>query len=109
MGVLDLTRSIRRESRRYLWTIWRPGSRHAKAQRSEAFAQYALFETIQVLRAGRTVVLISYRFSTVRSADGILVLHEGGVVEQGSHAQLMLAGGRYARMYSLQSRAYIGA
>lgn len=75
----------------------------------DAEAEAALFETIQGLRSGRTVVLISHRFSTVRSADRILVLHEGHLVEQGSHEALMAAGGRYARMYRLQSRAYVDA
>ena len=72
-------------------------------------AEAALFETIQGLRAGRTVVLISHRFSTVRSADRILVLHEGRLVEQGSHDELMALDGRYTRMYQLQSRAYVDA
>ena len=75
----------------------------------DAEAEAALFETIQGLRAGRTVVLISHRFSTVRSADRILVLHEGRLVEQGSHDELMALNGRYTRMYQLQSRAYVDA
>ncbi|HVX44320.1 MAG TPA: ABC transporter ATP-binding protein [Mycobacteriales bacterium] len=75
----------------------------------DAEAEAALFETIQGLRANRTVVLISHRFSTVRSADRILVLHEGRLVEQGDHAHLMRAGGRYARMYRAQSSAYVDA
>lgn len=74
----------------------------------DAEAEAALFGTIQEMRAGRTVVLISHRFSTVRSADRILVLHEGRLVEQGSHADLMALAGRYSRMYELQSRAYVG-
>ena len=75
----------------------------------DAEAEAALFETIQGLRAGRTVVLISHRFSTVRSADRILVLHEGRLVERGSHDELMALNGRYTRMYQLQSRAYVDA
>ncbi|MET9020674.1 ABC transporter ATP-binding protein [Actinopolymorpha sp. NPDC004070] len=73
----------------------------------DAEAEAELFETIEGLRAGRTVVLISHRFSTVRSADRILVLHEGRLVEHGSHDQLMALGGRYHRMYQLQSSAYV--
>jgi ATP-binding cassette subfamily B protein len=75
----------------------------------DAEAESALFATIQGLRANRTVVLISHRFSTVRSADRILVLHEGRLVEQGNHARLMQADGRYARMYRTQSSAYVDA
>jgi ATP-binding cassette subfamily B protein len=74
----------------------------------DAEAEAALFATIQEMRAGHTIVLISHRFSTVRSADRILVLHEGRLVEEGSHAELMELNGRYCRMYSLQSSAYVG-
>ncbi len=72
----------------------------------DAEAEAALFETIRGLAAGRSVVLISHRFSTVRSADRIVVMHAGHLVEQGDHDALMAAGGRYARMYSLQASAY---
>ncbi|MGI8867999.1 MAG: ABC transporter ATP-binding protein [Mycobacteriales bacterium] len=72
----------------------------------DAEAEAALFETIADLAAGRTVVLVSHRFSTVRSADRILVMHRGRLVEAGTHGELMAVGGRYARMYSVQARAY---
>jgi ATP-binding cassette subfamily B protein len=72
----------------------------------DAEAEAALFETIGDLAEGRTVVLISHRFSTVRSADRILVLDHGRLIEEGSHPQLMALNGRYARMYSLQAKAY---
>ena len=75
----------------------------------DAEGEAALFDTIRDLCGGRTVVLISHRFSTVRSADRILVLHDGRLVEQGTHAELVALGGRYARMYEVQSRAYIDA
>ncbi|WP_327070532.1 ABC transporter ATP-binding protein/permease [Kitasatospora sp. NBC_01250] len=57
-------------------------------------------------RSGTVTLIISHRFSTVRAADTILVLAEGAVVEQGSHEQLITAGGEYARMYGLQQAAY---
>jgi ABC-type multidrug transport system fused ATPase/permease subunit len=51
-------------------------------------------------------VIISHRFSTVVGADHILVLHQGRLVEQGSHPELLAAGGRYAELYSIQATAY---
>ena len=55
---------------------------------------------------GRSVLLISHRFSSVREADRIYVLHEGEVVEEGTHESLMSAEGLYAEMFSLQAAAY---
>ena len=75
----------------------------------DAEAEAELFATIESLRAGRTVVIISHRFSTVRSADRILVLHDGELVEQGSHDALMRRQGRYQRMYTLQAESYVAA
>lgn len=72
----------------------------------DARAEHALFERVRALAAGRTVVLISHRFSSVRSADRILVLHEGRLVEEGDHATLTAQGGRYAELYALQAASY---
>jgi ATP-binding cassette, subfamily B, bacterial len=57
----------------------------------------------------RSVVLISHRFSSVRSADRIYVMHEGRVLEQGSHEELMAQGSLYADLFTLQARAYLEA
>jgi ATP-binding cassette, subfamily B, bacterial len=57
-------------------------------------------------RAGAITVLVSHRFSTVRMADLILVLRDGGICERGSHAELMAAGGLYAELFEIQARAY---
>jgi len=51
-------------------------------------------------------LLISHRFSTVRMADRILVLHAGQIAEEGPHDQLVKEGGRYAEMFELQAAGY---
>jgi ATP-binding cassette, subfamily B, bacterial len=73
----------------------------------DARAESRLFERMRELLEGRSVVLISHRFSSVRSADRIYVLHDGRVVEHGSHGELMAADGVYAELFSLQARAYL--
>jgi len=73
----------------------------------DARAELELFASIRTLCADRTVLLISHRFSTVRSADRIYVLHEGPIVDEGSHAQLMARRGRYAEMFTLQASSYL--
>ncbi len=75
----------------------------------DARAEHALFETIRELRQGRTVLLISHRFSTVRSADKIYVLKQGGIAESGTHAELMALGGLYAELYNLQASTSLNA
>jgi ATP-binding cassette, subfamily B, bacterial len=73
----------------------------------DARAESNLFDRMRELLHGRSVVLISHRFSSVRSADRIYVLHEGRVVEEGSHAELMERDGLYAELFTLQARAYV--
>ncbi|HZL18991.1 MAG TPA: ABC transporter ATP-binding protein [Polyangia bacterium] len=72
----------------------------------DAEAEHAVFQRFKALAAGRTTILISHRFPTVRMADRILVLEAGRVIEDGSHAELVAAGHRYARMFGLQAAGY---
>jgi ATP-binding cassette subfamily B protein len=69
-------------------------------------AEAALFEDFLDLTRGLTTILISHRFSTVRHADRIVVLEGGRVVEDGSHDELLAAGGRYAGMFQLQAARF---
>ncbi|WP_224362540.1 ABC transporter ATP-binding protein [Hyalangium versicolor] len=72
----------------------------------DAEAEHALFERFQALAADRIAIVISHRFSTVRMADQIAVLHNGQVEELGSHDELMAKDGRYAHLFHLQARGY---
>jgi ATP-binding cassette subfamily B protein len=72
----------------------------------DAAAEHAVFERFQELARGRTTILISHRFPTVRMADRIVVLGGGSVVEAGTHDELVARGGTYARMFALQAEGY---
>ena len=72
----------------------------------DAEAEHQLFERFRELVAGKTALLISHRFSTVRMADHILVLEDGQILESGSHEELVALGGRYASLYEMQAGRY---
>lgn len=72
----------------------------------DARAEYEVFQRFAELTRGRTAVLISHRFSTVRMADRILVLEKGEMLEIGSHEELLRAGGKYAELFHLQAAGY---
>ena len=72
----------------------------------DAEAEYRLFEQFRDLVRGKTALIISHRFSTVRMADHIVVLDEGRIIEAGSHAALVAQGGRYATLYEMQAGRY---
>ena len=59
-------------------------------------------EALDRLSVGRTTVVIAHRLSTIRGAEKIIVIDEGGVVEQGSHQELMEVDGIYARYFNMQ-------
>lgn len=72
----------------------------------DARAEYEVFQRFSDLTKGKTAVLISHRFSTVRMADRILVLNKGELEEIGSHAELLQKNGRYAELFLLQAKGY---
>jgi len=72
----------------------------------DARAEYNVFERFAELTKGKSAVLISHRFSTVRMADRILVLDKGELIEIGSHEELLIKGGRYAELFDLQAMGY---
>jgi ATP-binding cassette, subfamily B, bacterial len=72
----------------------------------DARAEYEVFQRFNALTEGRSSVIISHRFSTVRMADRILVLENGHLLEIGSHEELLAKTGRYAELFALQARGY---
>jgi ATP-binding cassette subfamily B protein len=72
----------------------------------DARAEFEVYQRFVELTAGKMAVLISHRFSTVRMADRILVLGNGRIIEQGSHAQLVALGGLYSELFELQAAGY---
>ena len=72
----------------------------------DARSEFEVFERFKELSRGKTTVLISHRFSTVRMADRILVLEAGRIKETGSHEQLLANGGLYAELFNLQAEGY---
>lgn len=72
----------------------------------DARAEHEVFQRFAELIAGKSAVLISHRFSTVRMADRILVLENGEMIEIGSHEELLEQGGKYAELFDLQAQGY---
>ena len=67
-------------------------------------SEFLIQEGLRTLRAGRTTFVIAHRLSTIRSADQILVIEDGRIVERGGHAELMALGGRYRELHDHQHR-----
>jgi len=72
----------------------------------DARAEYEVFLRFNELMAGRMAIVISHRFSTVRMADRIIVLRDGQVVEEGTHAELERGRGLYAELFQMQAAGY---
>jgi ATP-binding cassette, subfamily B, bacterial len=72
----------------------------------DADGEAAIHRQLRQLRAGRSSLLISHRLGALRDADMIYVLADGQIAERGEHAELMVAGGEYARLFALQASGY---
>lgn len=73
----------------------------------DAMAEHAVFERFRALSEGRTTIVISHRFPTVRMADRIIVIEGGHLLEEGTHEELVAEGGRYAELFALQAKGYL--
>ncbi|MCA9887280.1 MAG: ABC transporter ATP-binding protein [Anaerolineae bacterium] len=73
----------------------------------DALAEEKIFEKIRQLAAGKTLIIISHRLSSVKLADAIHVLDGGKLIESGTHDELMARSGQYARMFNTQAQHYI--
>ena len=72
----------------------------------DARSEFEVFKRFKELSKGKTAVLISHRFSSVRMADRIVVLTDGALEAVGTHAELLQRGGRYAELFELQAAGY---
>lgn len=73
----------------------------------DAVAEEKIFEVLETKMEGKTSILISHRFSTVKNADKIAVVEHGELKELGSHKELMAKNGRYAELYNMQASRYL--
>ena len=72
----------------------------------DAAAEAEVFSRFRELSRDKMAILISHRFSTVRSADLIVVIDRGRIIERGTHEELLALGGRYAKLFRLQAAGY---
>lgn len=73
----------------------------------DPIAEYNMYKNMLTATSGETVIFISHRLSATRDADRIYMFEQGSVIEQGSHAELMALGGKYAQMWKLQAQNYL--
>jgi len=72
----------------------------------DAASEAAIFDHFRSESHNKMTILISHRFSTVRAADNIIVIHDGEIVEQGNHESLLALNGQYASLFRLQAKGY---
>jgi len=73
----------------------------------DAVTEEKIFRSLERHMEGKSVILITHRFSTVKNADKILMMEHGRIIEQGSHKDLMAIGGKYAELYTMQAKRYL--
>jgi ATP-binding cassette subfamily B protein len=73
----------------------------------DAVTEEKIFSSLEKNTEGKTVLLITHRFSTVKNADTILMMENGRIIEQGSHRELMNLQGKYAELYTMQANRYL--
>lgn len=73
----------------------------------DAKAEFDIFERLYEFSMGKTVIIVSHRFSTVRKANKIYVIDQGEIIEEGSHSELLALNGKYAEAFRTQARGYI--
>jgi ATP-binding cassette, subfamily B, bacterial len=72
----------------------------------DARSEFEVFQRFKELSSGKTAILISHRFSSVRMADRILVLADGRIEAAGTHDELLAQSGRYSELFELQAAGY---
>lgn len=72
----------------------------------DPLSEYQMNTSLQEIAADKTVVFISHRLSTTRDADYIYMMENGRIIEQGTHEQLLLLGGKYCQMWNVQAKKY---
>lgn len=73
----------------------------------DAVTEEKIFRSLEKHMEGKSVILITHRFSTVKNADKILMMEHGRIIEQGSHRDLMNLNGKYADLYTMQANRYL--
>jgi len=72
----------------------------------DAESEFKIFKNLNKSYKGKSLILVSHRFSTVRNADKILVIDNGEIIEKGTHKELLTLGGKYATMFTTQAKGY---